>query len=46
VRLGSNEKMTEKAKLTQAIMQEIHEKKLTVEYVDLNYASPFVKLKQ
>jgi len=46
VRIGSNEKMTEKAKLTQAIMQEIHEKKLTVEYVDLNYASPFVKLKQ
>jgi cell division protein FtsQ len=38
--------MDEKSKLTQAIIQEIHDKKLAVEYVDLNYASPFVKLKQ
>jgi cell division protein FtsQ len=46
IRIGSNDKMDEKSKLTQAIIQEIHDKKLAVEYVDLNYASPFVKLKQ
>ncbi len=46
IRLGDNQKLDEKAKLTQDILQEIHKKKINVEYVDMNYAVPFVKLRK
>lgn len=46
LRIGSTERLSEKAKLTADIIQEINNKKLNVEYVDLNYASPYIKLKQ
>ena len=46
IRLGNGERFVEKAKLTQDILQEIYTKKMKVEYVDMNYAVPFVKLRK
>ncbi|MBP2662359.1 MAG: ftsQ [Firmicutes bacterium] len=44
IRIGDNQRLMEKAKLTGEILQEIATKKLTVEYVDLNYTSPIIKI--
>lgn len=46
IRLGSGERLPEKAKLTNDILREITDKKMAVEYIDLTYASPFIKLKK
>ncbi len=46
IRLGNGERLAQKAKLTCDILQELGEKKMAVEYIDLNYATPFVKFKQ
>ncbi|MGL5513436.1 MAG: cell division protein FtsQ/DivIB, partial [Sporomusa sp.] len=45
IRVGDNRRLTEKAKLTAEILQEISAKKLNVEYVDLNYKSPIIKIR-
>jgi len=45
IRVGDNRRLTEKAKLTDEILQEISSKKLNVEYVDLNYKSPIIKIR-
>lgn len=45
LRLGNTDRMEEKAKLTVNILREITEKKLSVDSVDLTYASPFIKTK-
>ncbi len=45
IRLGTSEKLSDKAKLTNTILHEISDKKMNVEYIDLTYASPFIKLK-
>ncbi|VBB06216.1 polypeptide-transport-associated ftsq-type [Lucifera butyrica] len=45
IRLGGSDRLAEKAKLTNDILREINEKKMAVEYIDLNYASPFIKFK-
>ena len=44
IRIGDNQRLMEKAKLTGEILQEIAMKKLIVEYVDLNYTSPIIKI--
>lgn len=46
IRLGNGERLAEKAKLTRDILQEIGDKKSAVEYIDLNYASPYIKFRQ
>jgi len=46
IRLGNSEQLSDKAKLTNDILHEIADKKMVVEYIDLNYSSPFLKLKQ
>jgi cell division protein FtsQ len=45
IRLGNSENLSDKAKLTHNILHEISDKKMNVEYIDLTYASPFIKLK-
>ncbi|CQR71309.1 Cell division protein DivIB [Sporomusa ovata DSM 2662] len=45
IRIGDNQRLIEKAKLTAEILQEIAAKKMTVEYVDLNYTSPIIKIR-
>jgi cell division protein FtsQ len=46
IRLGNGDKLTEKAELTGNILRDIGPKKAAVEYVDLNYASPYIKFRQ
>jgi len=38
--------LSDKAKLTNEILQELGDKKKIVEYIDLNYAPPVIKFKQ
>ena len=45
VRIGSSQRLADKAKLTQEILQDIRAKKMQVEYVDINYAKPYIKVK-
>lgn len=44
IRVGDNQRLTEKAKLTGEILQEIAAKKIVVKYIDLNYTSPIIKI--
>ncbi|WP_371371335.1 cell division protein FtsQ/DivIB [Sporomusa aerivorans] len=44
IRVGDSQRLTEKAKLTGEILQEISNKRMNVEYIDLNYTSPIIKL--
>jgi len=46
IRLGSNERLADKAKLTIDILQEINQKKLAIDYVDLNFAAPIIKARR
>lgn len=45
IRVGDNQRLMEKAKLTGEILQEISAKKMVVEYIDLNYTSPIIKIR-
>lgn len=45
IRVGDNQRLTEKAKLTGEILHEISAKKMAVEYIDLNYTSPIIKIR-
>lgn len=45
IRIGDNQRLLEKARLTDEILQEIAAKKMQVEYVDLNYTSPIIKIR-
>jgi cell division protein FtsQ len=46
IRLGQPDRLLDKAKLTREILENIGDKKGVVEYIDLNYASPYIKFKQ
>lgn len=46
IRLGPPDRLEEKAKFTREILQDIGDKKNLIEYIDLNYASPYIKFKQ
>jgi len=46
IRLGNSERLSDKAKLTNEILQQLGDKKKMVEYIDLNYAPPVIKFKQ
>jgi cell division protein FtsQ len=46
IRLGPPDRLSEKAKFTGDILKEIGAKKGAIEYIDLNYASPYIKFKQ
>lgn len=46
IRLGNHERLVDKAKLTNDMLHELDGKKVMVEYIDLNYASPVIKFKQ
>jgi cell division protein FtsQ len=45
IRVGDNQRLAEKAKLTGEILQEIAAKTMAVQYIDLNYTSPIIKLR-
>ena len=45
IRVGDSQRLPEKATLTGEILQEIATKKLAVEYIDLNYKSPIIKIR-
>ncbi len=46
IRLGQPDRLPDKAKLTREILENIGDKKAVIEYIDLNYASPYIKFKQ
>lgn len=46
IRLGPPDRLEEKAKYTCSILRDVGDKKGVVEYIDLNYASPYIKFKQ
>lgn len=46
IRLGGNDRLTEKAQLTSDILNDVNTKKMQVEYIDLSYGSPFIKFKK
>ncbi|MBP2635142.1 MAG: ftsQ [Firmicutes bacterium] len=46
IRIGDNQRLKEKAKLTGEILQEISTKKMAVDYIDLNYTSPIIKIRE
>ena len=46
IRLGSLERLDEKAKLTMTFLEDLKTSKYPIEYVDFNYSSPFIKLAQ
>lgn len=46
IRLGNTERLTEKAELTKKILSEVTQKNLAIDYIDLNYTSPIIKIKQ
>jgi len=43
IRLGSMDRMEEKAKLTEEFLKDLSSTPHTVEYVDFNYTTPFIK---
>ncbi|WP_378951981.1 cell division protein FtsQ/DivIB [Pelosinus sp. sgz500959] len=46
IRLGNSERLPDKANITNEMLHELNDKKISVEYVDLNFASPVIKFKQ
>lgn len=46
IRLGNSDGLADKAKLTNNILKDVYDKKMAVEYIDLTYASPFIKFKK
>ena len=46
VRIGSMDRVEEKAKVTEEFLQELKQTNLAIEYIDLTFASPFIKFKQ
>lgn len=46
IRLAIVKNAVDKAKLTNQILHEINDKKLAIEYIDLTYTSPYLKIKK
>ncbi|MDT8901674.1 cell division protein FtsQ/DivIB [Anaeroselena agilis] len=46
IRIGPPDRLAEKAKLTGDILGEVGNKKSAIEYIDLSYASPYIKFRQ
>ncbi|MDL2280423.1 FtsQ-type POTRA domain-containing protein [Selenomonadales bacterium OttesenSCG-928-I06] len=46
IKVGSLDRIEEKAALTISILKDIKDNKLKVEYIDLSYATPVIKIKQ
>lgn len=46
IKIGKAERLKEKADLTEDFLQELTRTKLPIDYIDLNYTSPFIKFKQ
>lgn len=46
IRLGTTERMAEKAKNTQNFLADLKSMKYPIEYIDFNYSAPFVKFKK
>lgn len=46
IRLGNFSNLVQKAKYTSSILRELREKNIAVEYIDLTFASPYIKFKQ
>lgn len=45
IRIGKLERLDEKAKITKDFLAELKTAKYPIEYIDLNYTSPFIKFK-
>ena len=46
IRLGSTDRLSEKAKATQEFIQNMKSMKQTIEYIDFNFTAPFIKFKK
>lgn len=46
IRIGKAERLPEKARLTQEFIGELNTTKLPIEFIDFNYASPYIKFKK
>ncbi len=46
IRIGPPERLPEKARFTQDVLRDIGEKRGAVEYIDLNFAAPYIKFRQ
>lgn len=46
IRLGKDERLVEKAGMTRDILLELGDKKAMVDYIDLTFASPYIKFRQ
>jgi cell division protein FtsQ len=46
IRLGTTERMVEKAKNTQNFLADLKSMKYPIEYIDFNYSAPFIKFKK
>jgi cell division protein FtsQ len=46
IKVGKAERLEEKAALTDEFLQELSKTSLPIDYIDLNYTSPFIKFKQ
>ena len=46
LRLEVDDKMADKAKLTESMLKDIKEKNLNVESIDVNLESPFMKIRK
>ena len=46
IRLGSTDRLSEKAKATQAFIQKMPSMKQPIEYIDFNFTAPFIKFKK
>ncbi|MDD4600768.1 MAG: FtsQ-type POTRA domain-containing protein [Negativicutes bacterium] len=45
LKLGKADRMADKARLTNEILRELADNSARIDYIDLNYASPFIKFK-
>ena len=46
IRIGGLENLAEKARLTQGFLADANVKQLPIEYIDFNFTSPFIKVRQ
>ena len=46
IRMGNTDRLEEKAKVTEEFLEELKQTNLAIEYIDLTFASPFIKFRQ
>ena len=46
IRMGNTDRIKKKAKVTEEFLEELKQTNLAIEYIDLTFASPFIKFRQ